>query len=294
MSFVTTVLAFLVTLGILIVIHELGHYWVARKCGVKVLRFSIGFGRPLARWVRGADRTEWVVAALPLGGYVRMLDERDTDSGPISAADLPRAFNRQPVSKRIAIVLAGPVANLLLAIGVYWGLNVAGVMEAKAVLGTPVINTPAARAGLQAGDEVVTVDNEPVRSWSDVNWRVLQRAVDRSSVELTVRRLDGTTGEATLDLAGLSNTDLEGNPLPRIGLTLWGGGAAHRSHQRRQCGGTRRPAHRRSDSGDRSHADGVGTQHDRAHPRRGRSAASIAGRARRSDADIDRYAGAGA
>ena len=100
----------------LVVIHEYGHYWVAKKSGVKVLRFSIGFGRPLARWVRGADRTEWVVAALPLGGYVRMLDERDPECLPIAAADLPRAFNRQPVLKRIAIVLAGPVANLLLAV----------------------------------------------------------------------------------------------------------------------------------------------------------------------------------
>lgn len=223
MTFVTTVIAFLVTLGILIVIHEYGHYWVARKCGVKVLRFSIGFGRPLARWVRGADRTEWVVAAIPLGGYVRMLDERDTDSGPVSAADLPRAFNRQPVSKRIAIVLAGPVANLLLAIGIYWGLNVAGVMEPRAVLGAPAASSPAARAGLQAGDLVMAVEDEEVRSWSDVNWLVLQRAVDRRSVELTVKRADGTTREATLDLTGLSTTDLEGNPLPRIGLTLWGG-----------------------------------------------------------------------
>lgn len=223
MSFVTTVLAFLVTLGVLIVIHELGHYWVARKCGVKVLRFSIGFGRPLARWVRGEDRTEWVVAALPLGGYVRMLDERDSDVGPLSAADLPRAFNRQPVSKRIAIVLAGPVANLLLAVGVYWGLNVAGVMEPKAVLGAPTINTPASRAGLQAGDQVIAVNDDAVRSWSDVNWLVLQRAVDRRGVELTVKRLDGTTRQANLELAGLTRADLEGNPLPRIGLTLWGG-----------------------------------------------------------------------
>ena len=124
MTLLTTIAAFLVTLGILVVIHEYGHYWVAKKAGVKVLRFSIGFGRPIARWVRGADKTEWVVAALPLGGYVRMLDERDPECLPIAAADLPRAFNRQPVSKRIAIVLAGPIANLLLAVAVYWCLSV--------------------------------------------------------------------------------------------------------------------------------------------------------------------------
>jgi regulator of sigma E protease len=124
MNLVTTLVAFLVTLGLLIVIHELGHYWVARWCGVKVLRFSIGFGRPIARWTRGPDRTEWVVSALPLGGYVRMLDERDPDAGPVSAAELPRAFNRQSVGKRIAIVLAGPMANLLLAVAVYWRTRV--------------------------------------------------------------------------------------------------------------------------------------------------------------------------
>lgn len=223
MSLATTIVAFLVTLGILILIHELGHYWVARKCGVKVLRFSIGFGRPLARWVRGADRTEWVIAALPLGGYVRMLDERDRDDGPISAADLPRAFNRQSVGKRIAIVLAGPLANLLLAIGVYWALNVGGVMEPRAVVARPVAETPAARAGLRAGDEVTAIDGETVRSWGDLNWKLLERAIDRRPVEIDVRGSDGITRELRLDLSQLTATDLEGNPLPRIGLALWGG-----------------------------------------------------------------------
>jgi regulator of sigma E protease len=223
MSLATTVAAFLVTLGILILIHELGHYWVARKCGVKVLRFSIGFGRPLLRWVRGADRTEWVIAALPLGGYVRMLDERDHDDAPISAADLPRAFNRQPVGRRIAIVLAGPLANLLLAVAVYWGLNVGGVMEPRAVLASPAAQTPAARAGIRAGDEVIAIDGEPARSWADVNWKILQRAVERDVVELDLRAGSGATRQARLDLGQLTSKDLEGNPLPRIGLSLWGG-----------------------------------------------------------------------
>jgi regulator of sigma E protease len=223
MSLATTIVAFLVTLGILILIHELGHYWVARKCGVKVLRFSIGFGRPLVRWVRGADRTEWVIAALPLGGYVRMLDERDRDDGPISPADLPRAFNRQSVGKRIAIVLAGPLANLLLAIGVYWALNVGGVMEPRAVVARPTAETPAAQAGLRAGDEVTAIDGEAVRSWGDLNWKLLERAIDRRPVEIDVRGTDGVTRELRLDLSQLSVKDLEGNPLPRIGLALWGG-----------------------------------------------------------------------
>jgi regulator of sigma E protease len=223
MTLLGTVLAFLVTLGVLIVIHELGHYGVARLCGVKVLRFSIGFGRPLFKAVRGPDRTEWVVAAIPLGGYVRMLDERDDDGGPVPVADLPRAFNRQSVWRRIAIVLAGPLANLLLAVVVYWALNVFGVMEPKAVVAQPAASTPAARAGLQRGDLIVAIDDEPVRSWNEVNWLILQHAVARRAVDLTVQRADGVTRLVKLDLSGMSKADLEGNPLPRVGLAVGGG-----------------------------------------------------------------------
>lgn len=222
MSLLFTIAAFILTLGVLIVVHEYGHYWVARMCGVKVLRFSVGFGRPLLRRVRGPDRTEWVVAAIPLGGYVRMLDERDTDGGPIPPIDLPRAFNRQPVAKRIAIVLAGPVANLLLAIAVYWGLNIVGVMEPPARIAQPAAESPAARAGLQQGDIVVAVDREPVRTWNELSWLVLQGAVERREIELDVRRA-GVDRQLTLDLTGLTKAELEGNPLARIGLNLSAG-----------------------------------------------------------------------
>jgi regulator of sigma E protease len=214
----STLLAFIVTLGVLIVIHEYGHYWVARRCGVKVLRFSIGFGRPLWRRVFGADRTEWVVAAIPLGGYVRMLDERDNDGSPIDPADLPRAFNRQSVYKRIAIVIAGPVANLLLAVAVYWGLNVIGVMEPKAIIGDPVAQTPAERAGFQAGDLVVGIDGQAVRSWNEMSWLLLQRAVEKARVEVLIERPEGVTRELSLDLRDFSTGDFDSNPLPRIGL----------------------------------------------------------------------------
>ncbi len=213
MNLLITILAFLVTLGVLIVIHELGHYWVARRCGVKVLRFSVGFGRPLWRTVRGPDRTEWVVAALPLGGYVRMLDERDTDV-QIAPADLPRAFNRQSVWRRIAIVLAGPLANLLLAVAVYWLLNVFGVMEPRATVAAPPAHTPAALAGLRAGDRVAAVDGEEVRSFTELNWMLLQRAIERDRVALTVAGGDGVTRELQLDLSTLSTEDFEGNPMP--------------------------------------------------------------------------------
>ena len=222
MNLLITILAFLVTLGVLIVIHELGHYWVARRCGVKVLRFSVGFGRPLWRTVRGSDRTEWVVAALPLGGYVRMLDERDTDV-QIAPADLPRAFNRQSVWRRIAVVLAGPLANLLLAVAVYWLLNVFGVMEPRATVAAPPADTPAALAGLRAGDRVAAVDGEEVRSFTELNWMLLQRAIERDRVALTVAGGDGVTRELQLDLSTLSTGDFEGNPMPRIGLAPHGG-----------------------------------------------------------------------
>jgi regulator of sigma E protease len=214
----STLLAFIVTLGVLIVIHEYGHYWVARRCGVKVLRFSIGFGRPLWRRVSGADRTEWVIAAIPLGGYVRMLDERDNDETPIDPADLPRAFNRQSVWKRIAIVIAGPIANLLLAIFVYWALNVVGVMEPKAIVGDPVAQTPAERAGFQSGDLVTAIDGQAVRSWNEMSWLLLQRAVDKTRFEVLIERPEGVTRSLSLDLRDFSTGDLDANPLPRIGL----------------------------------------------------------------------------
>lgn len=223
MTLLTTIAAFLITLGILIVVHEYGHYWVARKCGVKVLRFSIGFGRPLKRWVRGADRTEWVIAAMPLGGYVRMLDERDPDCLPIAPADAPRAFNRQSVWKRIAIVLAGPVANLLLAIAVYWLLNVVGVMEPQALLGAPPSATTASQAGVSAGDRVLEVDGEPVRSWNELRWVMLQRAVGTRPIALRVEGSDLSRRTITLDARGLVSQDLDGDVIARLGIVPYSG-----------------------------------------------------------------------
>lgn len=220
MSAITTLFAFLITLGVLIVIHEFGHYWVARRCGVRVLRFSIGFGRPLWKRVYGADRTEWVVAAIPLGGYVRMLDERDPDTDPRLLADLSRAFNRQPVAKRIAIVLAGPLANLLLAVGVYWFLNVSGTLEPRAVLAAPEQETIAARAGVRDGDEVTQVDGRVVRAYSDLRWKLLERAVDRAAVELTVRDAGGGERTVLLDLAQLGAGEIDQTVFSRLGIAL--------------------------------------------------------------------------
>src|SRR5205814_1404456 len=170
MYFAITVLAFVVALGVLIVFHEFGHYLIARLFGVKVLRFSIGFGRPLWRIRSGRDRTEWVIAALPLGGYVKMLDEHEA---PVAPEEAHRAFNRQRVWRRIAIVAAGPAANFLLAIVFYWALFVGGVQEAKPVVGTPdpgtgVQASVAGVGGLRPGDHVVAIDGGEIRVWEDL------------------------------------------------------------------------------------------------------------------------------
>ena len=220
MSALTTLLAFVVTLGVLIVIHEYGHYWVARRCGVRVLRFSIGFGRPLWKRAYGADRTEWVVAAVPLGGYVRMLDERDPDTDPRLLGDLSRTFNRQPVAKRIAIVLAGPAANLLLAVFVYWLLNVSGTLEPRAVLAAPAPETIAARAGVNYGDQIIRIDGRAVRAFSDLRWKLLEHAVDRSPVELTLLRGGGAERTVLLDLSLLGPGEIDQTVFSRAGIEL--------------------------------------------------------------------------
>ncbi|HQR61142.1 MAG TPA: site-2 protease family protein, partial [Methylophilaceae bacterium] len=148
----TTLLAFLVTLGVLIIVHEYGHYLAARRCGVKVLQFSIGFGRAIYSRHFGRDSTEFIVAAFPLGGYVKMLDEREA---PVAEQELPRAFNRQPVWKRMAIVVAGPAANLLLAVLLYWVLFVSGMPGMRPLLGDVPAGSPAAQASMKAEELIV-------------------------------------------------------------------------------------------------------------------------------------------
>jgi regulator of sigma E protease len=218
MSLLHTVVSFVIALGVLIVVHELGHYLVARWCGVKVLRFSVGFGRALASRRLGADRTEWVIAAVPLGGYVKMVDERE---GTVAPEDLPRAFNRQNVWRRFAIVLAGPVANFLLAIALYWGLFLGGVQEAKPILAAPEAGTLAAQAGLARADVVRSVNGEPVSSWQDVRWRVLQLALDRKPARLEVQHASGALDWRTLELGEVKADEVEGDLLTRLGLRLF-------------------------------------------------------------------------
>ena len=183
MNLLHTIIAFIVALGLLIVVHEYGHYLIARLCNVKVLRFSVGFGRPLATWRRGKDQTEWVVAAIPFGGYVKMLDERE---GAVEAHEAHRAFNRQSVWRRFAIVVAGPVANFLFAIAVYAGLFMYGLPEARPIVGAPLEGSVAADAGLRPGDTVRAVDGEPITTWQELRWRVLQSALQRQPLRLEV------------------------------------------------------------------------------------------------------------
>jgi len=211
----TTLLAFLVTIGVLVVVHEYGHYLAARLCGVKVLRFAVGFGQPLYTRVFGRDRTEFVIAAFPLGGYVKMLDEREE---PVPEADLPRAYNRQNVWRRSAIVVAGPVANLLLAILLYWVLFMAGIPGMKPLLGSVPEKSPAAQASLKADEMITRINGVPVKTWQDVRWALLQQSLKSSVAEVeAVSGLDETHLHR-LDLSILAHNGFDGDVLDQLGL----------------------------------------------------------------------------
>ncbi len=202
MSFLVSLVSFVVALGILITVHEFGHFWVARRVGVKVLRFSIGFGQPLWRLGTDRDGTEYVIAAFPLGGYVKMLDERE---GPVPAEEAHRAFNRQSVGKRIAIVVAGPLFNFILAFFLYWAIFVIGMPGLKAVVDEVHPQTPAAEAGLQPGDRIVAVDGRDTPTAEAVRMALLEALVEHRPVTLTVERggvrttLTLAPGEVDLD-----------------------------------------------------------------------------------------------
>ena len=178
-----TVFVALATFAIVVTIHEYGHFWMARRAGVKVLRFSIGFGRPLLRW-QGKDETEYVIAAIPLGGYVRMADERDDE---IAEADRPHAHNRQPVSKRMAIAAAGPIANFLLAIVVLWVLFLRGEAGIIPVVDAVVPGSLAQTAGLESGQEIVRVDGRETPTVAAVNFALLERLGDTGALQLAAR-----------------------------------------------------------------------------------------------------------
>ena len=232
MNFLITVAAFLVAIGILVTFHELGHYWVARWCDVKILRFSIGFGKPL--WLRryGPDQTEWVIAALPLGGYVRMADERDGSAETTApSAERKRAFNNKPVWQRILIVMAGPVANFILAAFFFWVLFVTGTPGMKPYVATPVAASAAARAGFAELDLIIRVGNREVFTWGDAQMALLEAAVEHRPVEIEIEQggvkpssqLDGKANSQrvvkSLLMDSLVKEDLDKDFLAKLGLT---------------------------------------------------------------------------
>ncbi|MDO8464323.1 MAG: RIP metalloprotease RseP [Gallionella sp.] len=210
-----TLFAFIGAIALLVVFHELGHYWAARRCGVRVLRFSVGFGKEIyLKRFAGSD-TEWVISAIPLGGYVKMLDESE---GEVAPEDLKYAFNRQPVLRRMAIVVAGPLANFLLAIVLYWALFMYGVPGLKPVLGDVPPGSPAAIAQMQAGETILTINGETVPNWQELRWTLLELSLRQGEVKIEARSVQGGHLFHLLDIGSLEAKDLDGEFLDKLGL----------------------------------------------------------------------------
>ena len=218
MSALYMIVGTLIALGVLVTFHEFGHFWVARRCGVKVLRFSVGFGTPLVRW-HDCQGTEYVVAAIPLGGYVKMLDEREGDVPP-ELAD--QSFNRKSVYQRIAIVIAGPAANFLLALVFFWALAMLGSQQVRPVIGAVEAGSIAERAGLSAGQEIVSVDGEATSGWSAVNLQLVRRLGESGSIAVKVRDEGASTDTAhTLALNDWLKGATEPDPIKSLGIRPW-------------------------------------------------------------------------
>ncbi len=224
-----TVLTFLLTMSILVTVHEYGHFQVAKWCGVRVLRFSIGFGKPLWSKRFGKDKTELVIAAIPLGGYVKMLDERELAAEfniaspeiTYSEVELNRAFNRQTVAKRIAIVLAGPMANLLLAIGLYWMLFTMGIVGMKPILGAVVDHSPAAAASFARGETIQKINGKEVATWQEVSWTLLKESLKNNSVEVEAISGNNEIHIHQLDLTNIDQEAATKDILAASGLTIY-------------------------------------------------------------------------
>lgn len=216
MQLIQTILALIVTLGILVTIHEFGHFWVARRCGVKVLRFSVGFGKPLFSWY-DSKGTEFAVAAIPLGGYVKMLDERE---GPVPEDQRHEAFTSKLPSRRIAIAAAGPAANFIFAIFAYWLLGVVGFTTLAPVVGEVRQDSIAARMGLSEGMEIYAIDGHEVNSWREINMRLLERAGEHGEIAFSIGN-EGALQALTGNLGGWRLSDDSPNPVALFGLQPW-------------------------------------------------------------------------
>lgn len=230
MDLLTTILAFAVTLGILIVVHEYGHYLAARFFGVKVLCFSIGFGKKLFSYRRknDPDATEWSVSAIPLGGYVRMLQENGSDDGPISEADKGKAFDFKPAWQRLIIVLAGPVANLLFAVLAYAALYMSGITVPEPYVGDAIPNTPAAVAGITEGDRFEKIGDREIRTFNDIRFEFVRNV--GSEVTALVKRDDGSAREVVFDLTDITLDKPDREPLEFIGIQLMMSGTVIKSY----------------------------------------------------------------
>lgn len=196
-SFLHTLLFFIVALAILIAFHEFGHFWVARRLGVKVIRFSIGFGKPIWKYQKNSASTEYLVAAIPLGGYVKMVDERE---GEVATEDLPYAFNRQSLKTRTAIVLAGPLFNLFLAVFIFWGILINGETGFRPLLGKVEPGSLASQAGFEKGDEILEVDGNVTPTWNHAISEVFSRAVDLEEFDVKVRSEAGSIATRILKI----------------------------------------------------------------------------------------------
>jgi len=216
-----TTLAFILTIGIVVTVHEYGHFQVARWCGVKVLKFSIGFGQPLWSKKFGKDQTEYVIAAIPLGGYVKMLGEEPLpDASQAADPDMSRALNRQSLGKRMAIVLAGPFANLLLAIFLYWVLFMAGVVGLKPVVGKLVENSPAALQNLQAGEVIQSINHQSVVSWQDARWLLLKESLKKTAIEVQTITTQQEIKTYHLNVSNINLEDEKQDILEKIGFIV--------------------------------------------------------------------------
>jgi len=218
MQFLISLLAYIVAIGVLVTAHEFGHFIVARRLGIKVLRFSIGFGKPLYIWRRKRDETEYVLSVLPLGGYVKMLDERE---GEVPAAELPKAFNRQPIWKRSAVVVAGPGFNFLFAILAYWIVFMAGVAGVKPLVGDVQPGTAAALAGFEPRDEILAVGGKETRSWDTAQLALFQAVLNEHQVQVAVRTAEGESRQLTLSVDDSFKLTEPGMLLKGLGLSEW-------------------------------------------------------------------------
>ncbi|MGH1372819.1 MAG: RIP metalloprotease RseP [Cellvibrionaceae bacterium] len=218
MEYLLTIVWFLVALGVLVTFHEFGHFYVARRCGVKVLRFSVGFGKPLYTW-RDKSGTEYTIAGIPLGGFVKMLDERE---GEVPQELKDQAFNGKTVWQRMAIVAAGPVANFILAILLFWIMLIPGTTDVAPIIDEVKVESVAAEAGLESGQEIVAVDGEPVNTWQDLNRQLMHRLGETGTMTFTVKYPDSSLEyESEAQLTDWLKGAEEPNPVEGLGITLW-------------------------------------------------------------------------